>query len=113
MPSPGKEGFFFLIRAFVHYRTVNNYAPRSTALTETHLRDFADYCEDHGLFDLRALRKEDFLTYLRFLKEDYVPRRGGRLSAHAVHCRFSSLFVFFSFLTKERSLLYNLSLIHI
>jgi integrase/recombinase XerD len=107
MPSPGKDGLFVLIRAFIHHRTVNNYAPKSTALAESHLWDFALYCEDRGIADPRALTKDDILAYLSFLKNNFVPRRGGRLSAYAIHCRFGTLAVFFAHLVKERRLLFN------
>jgi len=107
MPSPGKDGLFVLIRAFIHHRRVNNYALKSTALAESHLRDFALYCEDRGIADPRALTKDHFLAYLSFLKNDFVPRRGGRLSAYTIHCRFGTLAVFFAHLVKERRLLLN------
>jgi len=107
MPSPGKDGLFALIRAFIHHRKVNNYAPKSTALAESHLRDFALYCEDRVITDPRALTKDHVLAYLAFLKNHFVPRRGGHLSAHAIHCRFGTLSVFFTHLVKERRLLLN------
>ena len=95
-----------LVKVYIEYLEMQNYAERTYTHRDTILNDFVDWIEDRGLNRFNDVTKPILERYRRHLYHSR-DKHGKPMSAYVQHTKLVPLRMFFRWLSRQNYILYN------